>query len=239
MDLEGRRVVVIGARSGIGRAICTRAAGLGASVEMVSRSAARLDGAAATIDGQVRTHPVDALDQDAVEQFFARIGAFDHVAVTAIADETTLFSHLEDLTPELARRGLEKLWISLHASQAASRRIAAQGSITLTSRTAIISPPREGRAAVMNAARGAVAVLGRSLAAELAPVRVNVIAPGVVNSGVWQDSERPGLVEYGRSLPVGHLGEPDELAAAYLFMMTAPYVTGTVLPVDGGLSLHG
>ncbi|MGL5849783.1 MAG: SDR family oxidoreductase [Phycicoccus sp.] len=187
----------------------------------------------------MRTHAVDALDQEAVENLFARIGAFDHLAVTAIADETKLFSRLGDLTPELTRRGLEKLWISLYTSQAASRQIAAHGSITLTSSTAIINPPRDGRAAVMNAASGAVAVLGRSLAAELAPLRVNVIAPGVVNSGVWDEAEREGLVEYGRSLPVGHLGEPDELAAAYLFMMTATYVTGTVLPVDGGLSLHG
>jgi NAD(P)-dependent dehydrogenase (short-subunit alcohol dehydrogenase family) len=87
----------------------------------------------------------------------------------------------------------------------------------------------------MNAASGAVAVLGRSLAAELAPVRVNVIAPGVVNSGVWDDAGRQSLLDWGRSLPVGHLGSPEELASAYVSLMTNTYITGVVLPVDGGL----
>ncbi len=90
----------------------------------------------------------------------------------------------------------------------------------------------------MNAASAAVASLGRALAVELAPVRVNVVAPGVVDTGVWDDADRERLHEWATaSLPVGHLGQPEELAAAYLFLMTATYVTGVVLPVDGGLVL--
>ena len=113
------------------------------------------------------------------------------------------------------------------------------GSITLTSSMAIFSPPRRGGASVMNAASGAVAVLGRSLAAELAPIRVNVLCPGVVNTGVWDETERTRLEAWARqSLPVGHLGQPDELAQAILFLMTNPYVTGILLPVDGGLMLQ-
>ncbi|MGL4174176.1 MAG: SDR family oxidoreductase [Actinomycetota bacterium] len=238
-DITDSRVIVIGASSGIGHAICSQVAALGASVHMVSRSQARLDEAAADLGGDVRTHAVDALDQLAVENLFAEIGDFDHLAVTAIADETKLFSAVGDLTPELTRRGMEKFWISLYAAQAASRQIRKTGSITLTASTAILNPPRGGRAAVMNSASGATAVLGRSLATELAPVRVNVIAPGVVNSGVWDESQLPELIDFGRELPVRHLGEPNELAAAYIFMMSATYITGVVLPVDGGLSLHG
>lgn len=88
----------------------------------------------------------------------------------------------------------------------------------------------------MNAASGAVAVLARALAAELAPTRVNAVAPGVVATGVWDDEGRESLREWARTLPVGHLGEPEELADAYRFLMTATYVTGVVLPVDGGIA---
>lgn len=88
----------------------------------------------------------------------------------------------------------------------------------------------------MSAASGAVATFGRSLAAELAPVRINGLAPGVVGSGVWGKSAKESLAEWtSEALPVGHLGQPEEIAHAIRFMMTNTYLTGIALPVDGGL----
>ena len=234
---EGRTVVVMGASSGIGLALSRQAAAAGAHVVMVSRNLQRLTAAAETVDGQVTVDAADSLDETATEELFARAGAFDHLAVTAVADETKLMGRLVDQTSETAHRGMEKFWTSYNTARAAARRIRPTGSITLTSSTAIFNPPRDGGAAVMNAASGAVAVFGRSLAAELAPVRVNIVAPGVVNSGVWDEPQRDGLLQWGRTLPVGHLGSPDELAAAYLALMANTYTTGVVLPVDGGLAL--
>ncbi len=235
--LAGKTVVVIGASSGIGLATSRQAATRSARVVMVGRSMDRLTRAAESVDGEPVLQVVDGLDDEAVDRLFAELGSVDHVVVTAVADETRLFAPIAAMPEHTARRGMEKFWTSMHVARAAARVLRPDGSITLTSSTGIIKPS-SGGASVMNAASAAVAAFGRALAVELAPVRVNIVAPGVVNSGVWEDSERARLHEWGRSsLPVGHLGEPDELAAAYLFLMTATYVTGVVLPVDGGLTL--
>jgi NAD(P)-dependent dehydrogenase (short-subunit alcohol dehydrogenase family) len=205
--LAGQRIVVIGASSGIGLALSRQAAAAGAHVVMSSRSPSRLAAAAETVvaapAGTVTMEPADSLDEDAVEQLFSRVGEFDHLVVTAVADETKLMGRLVDQTTQTARRGMEKFWTSYFTSRAAARRIRPSGSITLTASAAIFNPPRDGGASVMNAASGAVAVLGRSLAAELAPVRVNVIAPGVVNSGVWDDAGRQSLLTGGAACLLG------------------------------------
>ena len=84
----------------------------------------------------------------------------------------------------------------------------------------------------------AVASLGQSLARELAPVRVNVMVPGVVLSGVWTEEQREGLKEWAESsLPARHAGTPEDLAHAVFYLMTNPYATGTLHYVDGGLQL--
>ena len=90
----------------------------------------------------------------------------------------------------------------------------------------------------MNAASVAVTAFARALALEIAPVRVNVVSPGVVGSGVWSESEREGLENWARSsLPVGRLGRPDDLARAYLALLVNEYMSGSVVSVDGGLLL--
>jgi len=92
----------------------------------------------------------------------------------------------------------------------------------------------------MSAVSAAAAVFGQSLAAELAPIRVNVIAPGVVDTGVWSnaESQRSNLAKWAEeSLPVQHLGQAEELGQAVLSLMTNTYITGAILPVDGGLTL--
>jgi NAD(P)-dependent dehydrogenase (short-subunit alcohol dehydrogenase family) len=136
---------------------------------------------------------------------------------------------------------MEKFWGSFFVCRAAAPLLAKTGSITLTSSVSILKPSATGGVSVMSAASGAVATFGRTLAAELAPVRVNVIAPGVVNTGVWDGSseeQRTGLRTWAESsLPVKHLAEPEEVAGAFIALMLNPYITGALLPVDGGHSL--
>jgi len=242
LSIAGKTVVVIGASSGIGRAVAQLAAGAGARVIMVGRTEERLAAVRRTIpDDAAETMVADALDEGAINDLFARVGALDHLVVTAIADEDSLRASLVGMPTEVARRGLEKFWISFYAARAAAARLPAGGSITLTSSVSIFNPSRDGGISVMAAASGAVAVFGRHLAAELAPIRVNVVAPGVVDSGVWAHqgpSQRAETESWAQeNLPVRHLGQPEELAHAILFLMTNPYTTGTVLAVDGGLSL--
>jgi NAD(P)-dependent dehydrogenase (short-subunit alcohol dehydrogenase family) len=240
-SLRDQTVVVVGASSGMGLAICQACAALGARVVMASRSLEKLELARVTVKGQTEAVSVDMLDELSVNALFEQVGPFDHLVVTAVADEAKLRTKFVEMTTEIAQRSLEKFWGSFFCARAAVKFLKAGGSISLTSSVAIYDPPVNGGYAVTNAASAAVASLGRSLAAELKPIRVNVIAPGVVNTGVWADMSPQEVETFQRrmaeTLPVGHLAEPAELAHAFLFLMTNPYTTGTVLVVDGGLML--
>lgn len=239
--LSGKKVVIIGASSGIGLAVARKAAELGASVVMSSRSQDKLNRAMESVTGQVEAVTADFLNEASVNALFEQVGNFDHLVVTAVADENLLRSPLAEMSIETAQRGMEKFWGVFFAVRAAVKTIAQDGSITLTSSVSIFKPSKTGGVSVMSAASGAVAVFGRTLAAELAPIRVNAIAPGVVDTGVWSnqsESQRLDLTKWAsESLPVQHLGQAEELAQAVLSLMTNTYVTGVILPVDGGLTV--
>ena len=92
------------------------------------------------------------------------------------------------------------------------------------------------------AANSAIALFGRTLALEIAPIRVNVIAPGLVeDTSIWtsqSETEQEQLTQWAtNALPVEHLGQPEEIVQAILSVITNPYMTGVVLSVDGGVTL--
>ncbi len=239
-SLFGKKVVIIGASSGIGLAVAKKTAELGAEVVMSSRSQDKLDRAMELVSGQVEAIATDILNEDSVNALFERVGNFDHLVITAVADENLLRSPLAEMSTQMAQRGMEKFWGTFFTARAAVRTLAQTGSITLTSSVSIFKQSKTGGVSVMSAASAAVAVFGRSLAAELAPIRVNVIAPGVVDTGVWSnaESQSSNLAKWAEeSLPVQHLGQAEELAQAVLSLMTNTYITGAILPVDGGLTL--
>jgi NAD(P)-dependent dehydrogenase (short-subunit alcohol dehydrogenase family) len=113
------------------------------------------------------------------------------------------------------------------------------GSIVLTSSTL----PRRPSAswAIGASISSAVEGLARALAVELAPVRVNVVAPGIVRTPLWNrlpEEQREAYFETrGAALPVGKVGEPVELAEAYLFLMRGTFMTGQTVVMDGGMLL--
>ena len=240
-DLSNKKVVVIGASSGIGLAVAKKTAELGAHVVMSSRSIDKLNQAMTFVSGRVEAITADILNEASVKALFEQVGNFDHLVVTAVADENLLRSPLAEMSTEMAQRGMEKFWGTFFAVRAAVKNMAQDGSITLTSSVSIFKPAKTGGVSVMSAASGAVAVFGRSLAAELAPIRVNVIAPGVVETGVWSnqsESQQSDLAKWAKeSLPVQHLGQAEELAQAVLSLITNTYITGVILPVDGGLTV--
>lgn len=239
-ELTGKTVVIIGASSGMGRAVATEVAARDAHTIMVSRSAEKLTQAMQGIAGDIEIMAANMLDEQSMNQLFAQIGSLDHLVMTAVADEAQLFSPLATMSTEVAQRGMEKFWGTFFAVRAAIPHMATTGSITLTSSVSIFNPS-SGGLSVMSAASGAVAVFARTLAAELAPIRVNVVAPGTVNTGVWANqsaSQRTSSEQWAReNLPVQHMGSPEELAQAFLFLMTNTYATGVILPIDGGLSI--
>jgi NAD(P)-dependent dehydrogenase (short-subunit alcohol dehydrogenase family) len=143
-----------------------------------------------------------------------------------------------DLTQ--ARSAFElRYWSALAAVKYASPHIRKGGSIVLT--TGIAGRrPHKGWVVVASVA-GTIESLTRALAVDLAPIRVNAVSPGVVRTNLWQnmpEAERENLYEsVGSRLPVGRVGEADEVAQAYLFLMQEGFSTGQTVIVDGGTVL--
>jgi NAD(P)-dependent dehydrogenase (short-subunit alcohol dehydrogenase family) len=132
-----------------------------------------------------------------------------------------------------------RFWGAMAAVKATLAGISTNGSITLTNGV-VAHRPRPG-AALASAMAGAVEHLARGLAVELAPVRVNCVCPGYVRTGIWDsipaDSREARLTEMTKTLPLPRVGEPEEVAEAYLFLMRCGYATGQVLKIDGGMSI--
>ncbi|SDZ51047.1 SDR family oxidoreductase [Herbiconiux ginsengi] len=235
MSLSGSTVVVLGGSSGIGFAVARAVVAAGARVVIASSSAARVEAAVAQLGPTAGGHAVDASDSVALDTFFAAVGPFDHLVYTAAGTLTPV--PLTDYTAEAARDFFSLRLVSgLDAVRAALPTLAPSGSITLTSGSAA---HRSGAGWVLGAAAsGAMISATRSLAVELAPIRVNVVAPGVVRSPLWaglsaaeQEAMYAGV---GASVPLGRVAEVDDVAKAYLYAMEQHYATGSEILVDGG-----
>jgi NAD(P)-dependent dehydrogenase (short-subunit alcohol dehydrogenase family) len=235
---ENKRVVILGGSSGIGLAVAEQAASQGAEIVIASSNAERVQRAVESFGGSAQGQALDLSDEQAVETFFTKLGAFDHLAFTA-GDSL----HLQDLaTTDLkqARRAFElRYWAVLAAVKYGSKNIRKGGSIVLTTGIAGQRPHKGW--VIAASVCGAVEALTRSLALDLAPIRVNAVSPGIVRTNLWQNmtvAEREQLYErVGNSLPVGRVGEPHDIAQAYLFLMQEGYGTGQTLVVDGGTVL--
>ncbi|QLE40075.1 SDR family oxidoreductase [Nostoc sp. C052] len=241
-SLSGKKVVIIGESSGLDLAIAKATAELGASVVISTPSQDKLNQAIEPLSGEIAAIAVDILNEDSVNALFEKVGNFDHLVVTSVGDRNLPRSLFSEMTIETAQGALEKFWRAFFAVRASLKNIAADGSITLTSSVSIFKTSKLGGISVVSAANAAVAVFGRSLALELAPIRVNVIAPGLVEDtsvlSHQSESERSDLTKWAETaLPVQHLGKPEEVAQAILSLLTNPYITGVILPVDGGVLL--
>lgn len=166
---------------------------------------------------------------------FTHIGAFDHLVYTA-GDPLTL-GELSALDFPTMRAALDvRVWAALTAVKHARPWLRTGGSITLTTGAAGRRPTAGW--AVAASSCGAVESLTRALAVELAPIRVNAVMAGMVKTDLWAPIAGPAAAELyeqtGRRLPVGRVGEPDDVAAAYLYLMTNGFSTGAIVEVDGG-----
>ncbi|MFF8726443.1 SDR family oxidoreductase [Streptomyces sp. NPDC015171] len=235
MDLRGQRVVVIGGTSGIGLAVAEGAAREGAEAVVASRRPESVAAALKRLPDTARGQTLDATDEDAVRGFFAQLSAFDHLVYTA--GESLLLEPLAETSPARARRFLDtRLWGAYAAVKYAVGSIRPGGSVVLTTGTAGRRPMPGSSAA--SALCGAMDALTRALAVELAPVRVNAVSPGVVRTELWRElpeAERERLFRSSaESLPVGRVGEPADVAEAYLYLMRNGYSSGSTVVVDGG-----
>lgn len=232
--LNGSRVVVFGGSSGIGLAVAAQAKALNASVTLVSRSVDRLRAAANQIGG-ADTKALDVRDAAVVGDFFADGPAFDHVVVSA-AELTVGPLRKQSLAD--AREAVEsKFWGAVNVAHAA--KITPGGSLTLVSGMLGCRP--SGNATILSAVNAALDTLARALATEMAPVRVNCVSPGRIDSPWWdylpQDERAQLLARTASALPVKRVGTPEEIAGQIVHIMQNGFMTGSVIQVDGGGSV--
>jgi NAD(P)-dependent dehydrogenase (short-subunit alcohol dehydrogenase family) len=239
MDARDDVVVVFGGSSGIGEAVARTMAALGSQVVIVGRDPGRLAAAAGRVRGDVRTAAADAGDRGAVDAFFADLGRqVDHLVLSFSTGRAG--GPFRDLAmDDLAAAVRGKLVAYLSVLQAALPRLRADGSVTLVGAGSAESalPATAGLAAVNGGLHAAV----RPLAVELAPLRVNVVAPGVIETPWWAGMPGPvrdGVFANAAAAPAGRTGTPDDVAAVVALLIGSGYVTGAVIPCDGGLRLR-
>jgi NAD(P)-dependent dehydrogenase (short-subunit alcohol dehydrogenase family) len=211
------KVVVIGGTSGIGLAVAQAAAAAGAQVFVGSRSEQSVERALALLPAHAHGLSVDVTSGASMGAFFAGAGAFDHLVYTA-GDELVRGA-IADYDPRQARDFFDvRLFRALDAVRLALPTLNGSGSVTLTSGAAAF---RGGAGKLLGSTvSGAIITAARSLAVELAPIRVNVVAPGIVRTPLWAGAS---LDRFGR------VAEPAEVARAYLGLMEQDYATGSVL----------
>ncbi len=238
-DLTGKRVLVIGASQGMGLGIARAAGRAGATVILASRNKARLERLRESVSASAEAYGVDITDDDSVKALMEAADPIDHLAVTASPGATGNFL---GRSVDEARSYMEgKFWSSYRAAHYAAERMPQDGSILfITGQLARF--PQPGTTMVASAFN-AVEGLTRALAVELAPMRINTIRPGLIDTPLWDHldaADRQRL--YAKTVertPAGRPGTPEDVGAAAVFLMTNGFVTGSVLDVDGGLHLRG
>src|ERR1019366_6277413 len=230
MMLAGKKVVVVGGSSGIGLATAEIAKREGADVIIASRNAERLDAIAARLN--VIAIPADVTNDDDIASLFRRCGPVDHVVVTAAQLKTGPF---KTVAMNDVRATMEsKFWGAWRVARSAE--IRPGGSLTLVSGYLSIRP--RPNSAIVGAANGALESLARSLALELAPVRVNAVSPGIIDTPIRasmpEAARRDMLAKAAAALPVGRVGVGEDIARQILTFMTVGFATGSIVYLDGG-----
>lgn len=227
--LNGKTIIVIGGSSSIGAAVAKQAVARGAHVVLAGR---RLS---STVENGVRSEQVDVTDAASLQRLFETVGQFDHLVYTA--GPAVQAKALIETDLNLAQDNFNvKLWGSLRAIQSALPFLAERGSITLTSGQ--LGRKTVAGQFIKTGINAATEALGKQLAKELAPRRVNVVSPGVIDTEAYaglSDEQRLAMfAKAGGALPVGRVGQAEEVAAGYVLAMENGFITGSVIDVDGG-----
>jgi NAD(P)-dependent dehydrogenase (short-subunit alcohol dehydrogenase family) len=236
-ELAGQTIVVIGGSAGIGLETARKARAEGASVVLTGRNPERLERAALDVGAQ-RTAVFDANDPGSLQSFFQdHLTRIDHVMVTAGAPH---YGPPLEMAPEEARRGLsEHLLLALNVARAAADKVRPAGSLVFMGGTGA-RRPRVGLA-IASTATVAFPTLIANLALELAPIRVNLIAAGFVDTplsaailGDDLDKRRDDL---RATLPIRRVVGPGDVAALAVHIMANTALTGATYDIDGGQQL--
>jgi NAD(P)-dependent dehydrogenase (short-subunit alcohol dehydrogenase family) len=231
-SLQGKCVVVVGRGGGIARAITVLARSEGAHVVVAGRDAAALAGE--YDDDGITAEAVDVTDDASIAAFTDRVGPVDHLVSTVSARARGKLADLDRAKLQLSfdTKVIGPVMLAKHFAPLFNE----GGSIVLFSGVNAFKV-NVGYLGVA-ITNGAVDFLTRSLAVELAPIRVNAVSPGVIDTGAWdslgEDGKRDYFAHISATNPAGRIGTVDDVAEAVLFALTNTFLTGATLKVDGG-----
>jgi NAD(P)-dependent dehydrogenase (short-subunit alcohol dehydrogenase family) len=210
----------------------------GVSVTIAGRSEDRLTTAKAELGAKVVTAVLDCADDAAVAAFFGGLSSIDHLIIT-LAGGASLGPFTEVPVQGFRDTFEGKFWPYLSAMHHGAKTLSDHGTLTLvTGASAIAAVPT---ASALGAVNGALEGMIKTLAVELAPRRVNAVSPGLTDTAAWSripDDIRKGMyAQSAAETPAGRIGQPEDVAEAVLACITNGFLTGLVLPCDGGKRL--
>jgi NAD(P)-dependent dehydrogenase (short-subunit alcohol dehydrogenase family) len=236
-ELAGQTVVVLGGSAGIGLATARLARAAGADVVLTARDPERLRTAAQEV-GAATTAAFDALDSARLEQFFHDLPhPVDHVLVTGSGP---YYAPLAELDFALAQRDVDShLWLPLHVARLAPDRVRPGGTLLFMSGTG--GRRRGVGLSLIGALTAALPALVADLAVEIAPVRVNLIAAGFVDTPLSAhllgDDLEERRAQLRATLPIRRVVQPADVASLAVHLMTNTALTGGTYDIDGGQQL--
>ncbi|MEV6772555.1 SDR family oxidoreductase [Nocardia sp. NPDC051030] len=233
-----QRVVVMGGSSGIGEATAAAFAADGHEVIITGRTRDKLDAAVLRIGGKTTGYQLDAGSQADIDAFFAQSGTIDHLVISVSGSAGSgPFAELD--LDHLAEGFTGKFWPQVRILKAALPHLDSHGSVTLV--TAASARAAFAGTAGLAAINGALESMVPPLAVELAPLRINAVSPGVIDTPWWDrvpEAQRQSLFDgLAATTPVGRVGHPEDIAKAIHMLANNGFITGLVLDATGGANL--
>ncbi len=238
MSLKNKHVLVIGGGSGIGFGIAKGAAEEGAKVTIASRNAEKIAEKAKSI-GATQTAVLDVSEEANIAAFFDKHTGFDHIAFTAGDTDGLGFGLLKDLDlKQAASRFNTRFWGAVAVAKHGALHLPPGGSYTFTNGM-LAHRPMKGMP-IVSASAMAAEGLALGLAVDLAPVRVNCVCPGLIETELFDrygEARKEMLKAMSQRQLIQRPGTPEEAAEAYLTCMRNTYMTGQVIKIEGGVAL--
>lgn len=230
MDVAGKKAIIFGGTSGIGLAAAKQLAALGAEVVAVSRNPEK----AGDVPAGITLKKCDVLDRETMAELFKECAPFDILISAATGGARAIGPFLE-MDMDGYKASFDKLWGYANVVRLGTEHMSENGSIVLVSG----SPARKtkpGQVAI-GSVGGAVEAMVRAVAPEIAPRRLNLVSPGMIDTPMttMQGEERVAYYKNATaSNVIPRAGTSDEVAQAIVFMIQNDFVTGTTIDVDGG-----
>ena len=230
MDIDGKKAIVFGGTSGIGLSATEMLSDKGAHVVALSRNPEKMQ----NVPKNVVTKKMNVLDRDALEQFFQEVGEYDILVNSATGGARAVGPFLS-MDLDGYRASFDKLWGYTNVVRYGTKYLKNDGNIVLVSG----SPARKCRPGqiAISSVGGAVEAFARGIAPEIAPKRINIVSPGIIDTPMspLQGKERE---DYYKNTTNNNLipraGTPDEVATGIIFAIENEFITGTTIDIDGG-----